>query len=93
MEGTRVDTKASGENQARVFRSTRAIVNTISRTTKPPIATAYRIVGEIWAAHATERAFATKFAVTITTAIAADHAAPLPPNDRPTTKATTRAMA
>src|SRR6266550_4557481 len=80
VAGTRAKAKATGESQARVFRSTSAIVNTISRTTKPPIATAYRIIGEMWAAHATESAFATKFAVTITTAIAADHAAPLPPN-------------
>jgi hypothetical protein len=80
VAGTRVKAKATGENQARVLRSTSAIVNTTSRTTNPPIATAYRIIGEMWAAHATDSAFATKFAVTITTAIAADQAAPLPPN-------------
>src|SRR5262245_38401585 len=61
------------------------------RTTKPPIATAKRIVGEIRAAQATERAAATKFTQTITTAIAADHAASRPPITPPRMNAPIRA--
>src|SRR6476659_3035714 len=40
VAGTRVSAQASGENQARVLRRTRATVKTSRRTTNPPMATA-----------------------------------------------------